>query len=77
MRKNEVREGEVKAQKEMSRPACQRWKNLVFFEPGSPSFQTILGSEDKEDDYGDLAWRVGDLNMLVTPPLPSVYTSIG
>jgi hypothetical protein len=60
MSKNKVREGEMKAQKNES---SGKPKMDFFFSQnslGSPPFQKILGSEDEEDDDGDLAWRVGD-----------------
>ena len=60
MSKNEVWEGEMKAQKKMGRPKSQRWKKIFFSDLRSPSFQKILRSEDEEDDDDDVAGRVGD-----------------
>jgi hypothetical protein len=55
MSKNEVWEGEMKAQKNESSGKPKIKKKIFFSELGSPSFQKILGSEGDEDDDGDLA----------------------
>ena len=60
MSKNEVWEGEMKAQKKWVIRKAKDEKKIFFSELGSPSFQKILGSEDEEDDDDDVAGRVGD-----------------
>jgi hypothetical protein len=60
MSKNEVWEGEMKAQKKWVVRKAKDEKKIFFSELGSPSFQKILRSEDEEDDDDDVAGRVGD-----------------
>ena len=55
MSKNEVWEGEMKAQKKWVVRKAKDEKKIFFSELGSPSFQKILGSEDEEDGDDDVA----------------------